>query len=80
MTQTAVLLPVPFTLKVSSLSALQPKFEAVLSEIEIVLNELYHSISNLARWMQPEYVSKSLVGSVLDAPCDPRTPQTTDCK
>uniref|UniRef100_A0A8C7ZTV9 Aldehyde dehydrogenase n=1 Tax=Oryzias sinensis TaxID=183150 RepID=A0A8C7ZTV9_9TELE len=43
-----------------------PKFEAVLSEIEIVLNELYHSISNLARWMQPEYVSKSLATKLDD--------------
>uniref|UniRef100_A0A8C8E2F4 Aldehyde dehydrogenase n=1 Tax=Oryzias sinensis TaxID=183150 RepID=A0A8C8E2F4_9TELE len=44
----------------------KPKFEAVLSEIEIVLNELYHSISNLARWMQPEYVSKSLATKLDD--------------
>ncbi|KAF6732792.1 Aldehyde dehydrogenase family 3 member B1 [Oryzias melastigma] len=44
----------------------KPKFEAILSEIEIVLNELHYAISNLARWMQPEYVSKSLATKLDD--------------
>lgn len=42
--------------------ARQPKFEAIMSEIEIVINELQYAIANMASWMQPEYVSKSLVG------------------
>ncbi|XP_071330922.1 aldehyde dehydrogenase family 3 member B1 isoform X1 [Trachinotus anak] len=38
----------------------KPKFEAVLSEIDIVINELHHAIANFKSWMQPEYVSKNL--------------------
>lgn len=40
----------------------QPKFEAILSEVEMVSNELYYAITNLSSWMKPEYVSKNLVG------------------
>ncbi|XP_076838719.1 aldehyde dehydrogenase family 3 member B1 [Brachyhypopomus gauderio] len=38
----------------------KPKFEAVLSEIDIVVNDLCYTISNLATWIQPSYVSKNL--------------------
>ncbi|XP_029997441.1 aldehyde dehydrogenase family 3 member B1 [Sphaeramia orbicularis] len=38
----------------------KPKFEAILSELVILTNELHYAISNLRSWMQPEYVSKSL--------------------
>ncbi|KAM9393744.1 aldehyde dehydrogenase family 3 member B1 isoform 1-T3 [Pholidichthys leucotaenia] len=38
----------------------KPKFEAILSEIDIVTNELYYAIANLSSWMQQEYVSKNL--------------------
>lgn len=40
----------------------QPKFEAVLSEIDAAINELHYTINNLSSWMKPEYVSKNLVG------------------
>ncbi|XP_053195103.1 aldehyde dehydrogenase family 3 member B1 [Scomber japonicus] len=38
----------------------KPKFEAVLSEVHILMNELHLAINNLKSWMQPEYVSKNL--------------------
>uniref|UniRef100_A0A667YVT5 Aldehyde dehydrogenase n=1 Tax=Myripristis murdjan TaxID=586833 RepID=A0A667YVT5_9TELE len=38
----------------------KPKFEAVLSEIEMCRNELYCAIDNFSSWMKPEYVSKHL--------------------
>ncbi|XP_059203048.1 aldehyde dehydrogenase family 3 member B1 isoform X2 [Centropristis striata] len=38
----------------------KPKFEAIMSEVVIVTNELHFAISNLKSWMQPEYVSKNL--------------------
>lgn len=38
----------------------KPKFEAILSEVEIVMNELHCALGNLTSWMQPEYVSKNL--------------------
>ncbi|XP_061829815.1 aldehyde dehydrogenase family 3 member B1 [Nerophis lumbriciformis] len=38
----------------------KPKFEAILAEIDIVINELHYAIDNLHNWMQPEYVTKSL--------------------
>ncbi|XP_028254600.1 aldehyde dehydrogenase family 3 member B3-like [Parambassis ranga] len=44
----------------------KPKFEAILSEIDIVLNELHYAISNLTSWMQPEYVSKNLATKLDD--------------
>lgn len=42
--------------------ARQPKFEAILSEIDMVTNELHYAITNLSSWMKPEYVDKNLVG------------------
>uniref|UniRef100_A0A3Q4AUS7 Aldehyde dehydrogenase n=1 Tax=Mola mola TaxID=94237 RepID=A0A3Q4AUS7_MOLML len=44
----------------------KPKFEAVLSEIDIVTNELHYAITNLSAWMKPEYVSKTLATKVDD--------------
>lgn len=41
---------------------LQPKFEAVLSEVEITNNELHYALTHLSSWMKPDYVSKNLVG------------------
>lgn len=38
----------------------KPKFEAILSEVHMVLNDIYHALDNLKTWMQPEYVSKNL--------------------
>ncbi|XP_022071089.1 aldehyde dehydrogenase family 3 member B1 [Acanthochromis polyacanthus] len=38
----------------------KPRFEALLSEVDIVINDLHHTISNLSSWMQPEYVQKNL--------------------
>ncbi|XP_029365092.1 aldehyde dehydrogenase family 3 member B1 [Echeneis naucrates] len=38
----------------------KPKFEAVLSEIDIVINELHYTLNNFKSWMQPEYVDKNL--------------------
>lgn len=43
---------------------LQPKFEAVLSEIDIVTNDLRYVLYNLESWMQPSYVAKNLVSNV----------------
>lgn len=40
----------------------QPKFEAILSEIDMVVNELHHAMANLSSWMKSEYVDKNLVG------------------
>lgn len=42
----------------------KPKFEAVLSELDIVTNELHYALDNLKSWMQPEYVSKTLATKV----------------
>lgn len=33
-----------------------------MSEVDIVVNELHFAIANFTSWMQPEYVSKNLVG------------------
>ncbi|KAM4531013.1 aldehyde dehydrogenase family 3 member B1 isoform 1-T2 [Odontesthes bonariensis] len=44
----------------------KPKFESILSEVEIVINELHHAISNISGWMQPEYVAKSLATKLDD--------------
>ncbi|XP_051245105.1 aldehyde dehydrogenase family 3 member B1 [Dicentrarchus labrax] len=38
----------------------KPKFEAILSEVDIVINELHYAIANFANWMKAEYVSKTL--------------------
>lgn len=43
---------------------LQPKFEAVLSEIDMVANDLRYTICNLESWVQPSYVGKNLVSNV----------------
>lgn len=47
------------------LLAFQPKFEAILSEIDITTNELHYAITHLSSWMKPEYVGKNLVGRLL---------------
>uniref|UniRef100_A0A669DFX8 Aldehyde dehydrogenase 3 family, member B1 n=1 Tax=Oreochromis niloticus TaxID=8128 RepID=A0A669DFX8_ORENI len=44
----------------------KPKFEAILSEVDIVMNELHYALSNLTSWMQPEYVSKNLATKLDD--------------
>ncbi|XP_023281970.1 aldehyde dehydrogenase family 3 member B1-like [Seriola lalandi dorsalis] len=44
----------------------KPKFEAILSEVVIVINELHHAIANFKSWMQPEYVSKNLATKLDD--------------
>ncbi|XP_056609746.1 aldehyde dehydrogenase family 3 member B1 [Triplophysa dalaica] len=38
----------------------KPKFEAVLSEIHMVVNDLCYTINNLSTWMQPSYVGTNL--------------------
>ncbi|XP_068193392.1 aldehyde dehydrogenase family 3 member B1 [Antennarius striatus] len=38
----------------------KPKFEALLSEFEMVINEIHYAITNLSTWMKPEYVSTNL--------------------
>ncbi|XP_067334528.1 aldehyde dehydrogenase family 3 member B1 isoform X2 [Channa argus] len=38
----------------------KPKFEAIVSEVDMVINELHYAIANFKSWMQPEYVNKSL--------------------
>lgn len=42
----------------------KPKFEAVLSEMVIVINEVHFALSNLSSWLQPEYVTKTLATKV----------------
>lgn len=44
----------------------KPKFEGILSEVEIVINELHYAISNIGSWMQPEYVAKNLATKLDD--------------
>ncbi|GAA6228633.1 aldehyde dehydrogenase family 3 member B1-like isoform X1 [Lates japonicus] len=44
----------------------KPKFEAILSEVDIVINELHYAIANFRSWMQPEYVSKNLATKLDD--------------
>ncbi|KAK7938360.1 hypothetical protein WMY93_001686 [Mugilogobius chulae] len=44
----------------------KPKFEAIVSELDIVINELHFALSNLNSWMQLEYVSKTLATKVDD--------------
>ncbi|KAF7698284.1 aldehyde dehydrogenase family 3 member B1 [Silurus meridionalis] len=38
----------------------KPKFEAVVSDIELVANELRYTICNLEAWLKPTYVNKNL--------------------
>ncbi|XP_069577710.1 aldehyde dehydrogenase family 3 member B1 [Brachyistius frenatus] len=45
----------------------KPMFETVLSEVDIVINELHNAITNLSSWMQPQYVSKNVATMVDDA-------------
>ncbi|TSK87486.1 Aldehyde dehydrogenase family 3 member B1 [Bagarius yarrelli] len=44
----------------------KPKFEAVLSEIDMVANELRYTICNLESWLQPTYVDKNLATKLDD--------------
>ncbi|XP_058510659.1 aldehyde dehydrogenase family 3 member B1 isoform X2 [Solea solea] len=44
----------------------KPKFEAVLSEVDMLNNELIHAVSNLKQWMQPEYVGTNLATKLDD--------------
>ncbi|XP_075879802.1 aldehyde dehydrogenase family 3 member B1 [Nelusetta ayraudi] len=44
----------------------KPKFEAVLSEIDITTNELHYALSHLSTWMKPEYVGKNLATKLDD--------------
>ncbi|XP_018553863.1 aldehyde dehydrogenase family 3 member B1 [Lates calcarifer] len=44
----------------------KPKFEAILSEVDIVINDLHYAIANFRSWMQPEYVSKNLATKLDD--------------
>lgn len=44
----------------------KPKFEAVLSEIDLVVNDVCCAISNLHTWMQPIYVGTNLATKLDD--------------
>ncbi|XP_027027671.1 aldehyde dehydrogenase family 3 member B1 [Tachysurus fulvidraco] len=44
----------------------KPKFEAVLSEIDMVTNELRYTICNFESWLQPSYVGKNLATKLDD--------------
>lgn len=44
----------------------KPKFEAILSEIDIVINELHYAMANITSWMRPEYVDKNLATKLDD--------------
>ncbi|XP_030637002.1 aldehyde dehydrogenase family 3 member B1 [Chanos chanos] len=44
----------------------KPSFEAVLSEIDMVVNDLCYTISNLPKWMQPDHVAKNLATKLDD--------------
>ncbi|XP_028842621.1 aldehyde dehydrogenase family 3 member B1 [Denticeps clupeoides] len=44
----------------------KPKFEAVLSEIEMVVNDICYAIDNLKYWVQPDYVGKNLATKLDD--------------
>ncbi|KAF3699539.1 Aldehyde dehydrogenase family 3 member B1 [Channa argus] len=44
----------------------KPKFEAIVSEVDMVINELHYAIANFKSWMQPEYVNKSLATKLDD--------------
>ncbi|XP_058876973.1 aldehyde dehydrogenase family 3 member B1 isoform X2 [Acipenser ruthenus] len=39
----------------------KPKFETMISEISMAINEANYAINHLASWMKPEHVEKSLV-------------------
>ncbi|XP_046894994.1 aldehyde dehydrogenase family 3 member B1 isoform X2 [Hypomesus transpacificus] len=38
----------------------KPKFEAILSEVHMVLNDIYYALNHLKSWMQHEYVGKNM--------------------
>ena len=38
----------------------RPRYEAVLAEVQSVINEIDHTLNHLADWMEPEYVSAPL--------------------
>ncbi|XP_033901655.3 aldehyde dehydrogenase family 3 member B1-like isoform X2 [Acipenser ruthenus] len=42
----------------------KPRFETVLSELILVKNEALFAVNNLKKWMNPEYVTRSLVTSL----------------
>ncbi|XP_035036161.1 aldehyde dehydrogenase family 3 member B1 [Hippoglossus stenolepis] len=44
----------------------KPKFEAVLSEVDMVINELYYANANLNSWMKQEYVTRNLATKLDD--------------
>nr|XP_057905955.1 aldehyde dehydrogenase family 3 member B1 [Doryrhamphus excisus] len=44
----------------------KPKFEAILAEIDIVINEIHYAINNLPSWMQSDYVNKTLATKLDD--------------
>ncbi|XP_039681578.1 aldehyde dehydrogenase family 3 member B1 isoform X1 [Perca fluviatilis] len=44
----------------------KPKFEAIMSEIDIVINELHYAIANLTSWMKPEYAGTNLATKLDD--------------
>ncbi|XP_026861002.1 aldehyde dehydrogenase family 3 member B1 isoform X1 [Electrophorus electricus] len=44
----------------------KPKFEAVLSEIDMVVNDLCYTINSLPTWIQPSYVGKNLATKLDD--------------
>ncbi|KAI9515004.1 hypothetical protein NQZ68_028956 [Dissostichus eleginoides] len=44
----------------------KPKFESIIAEVDMVINELHFTIANLNSWMQPEYVSKNLATKLDD--------------
>ncbi|KAI4885320.1 hypothetical protein NFI96_031449, partial [Prochilodus magdalenae] len=44
----------------------KPKFEAALSEIDMVVNDLCYTINNLHNWVQPSYVGKNLATKLDD--------------
>ncbi|XP_054616184.1 aldehyde dehydrogenase family 3 member B1 isoform X1 [Dunckerocampus dactyliophorus] len=44
----------------------KPKFEAILAEIDMVVNEIHYAIDNLPSWMQADYVSKTLATKLDD--------------
>ncbi|KAM9346733.1 aldehyde dehydrogenase family 3 member B1 [Symphorus nematophorus] len=44
----------------------KPKFEAVLSEIEMTFNELHHAIANLGSWMKPQGAGTNLATKLDD--------------
>lgn len=56
----------PLILETMHKDLAKPKFEAVLSEIDIVVNDLCYTMNNLQHWMQPCYVDKNLATQLDD--------------